>query len=474
LAERPPAAPRLSPPTGLSPLERVFRVFTDIRPGEGRTALLMFANVLLILCAYYFIKPLREGWLAVSNVGDLSKMEIKAYSSFGQALALIAVTAGYGRLVGRWPRAVLINRATLFCMSNMVVFWFLQPQFFIEYLPGTGICFYLWVGIFGVFVVAQFWAFAADLYSEERGRRLLPLIAIGATSGAVVGSWLAERIVSVHWIGAKNLLLAALVPLAASIVLTGRADRAERHAGPVPVPGPQLPVPDARRRGSLGLVLGSGFLLAVAAVTMLTNWVNTNGENLLFRVVQDVLAQDVHSRGIQDPEAVLLFVRDGTTVFYGSFFFWVNLTALLLQSLVASRLLKYGGFGAIFLLLPGIALVSYSAMALVPLLWVIKPMKVAENATDYSINNTARHVLWLPMAAEVTYKAKPTIDTLFARAGDGLAAATVLVGTRMISLSLQSFFMVNVSLVGVWLLTSVWVVRQHGRLAREEDVRAAA
>ena len=44
-------------------LDRSLRVFTDMRAGEGATALLMFANVFLILCAYYFIKPLREGLL---------------------------------------------------------------------------------------------------------------------------------------------------------------------------------------------------------------------------------------------------------------------------------------------------------------------------------------------------------------------------------------------------------------------------
>ena len=48
-----------------SPLERGLRLFTDVRAGEGVTALVMFANVFLILCAYYFVKPLRDGWIAI-------------------------------------------------------------------------------------------------------------------------------------------------------------------------------------------------------------------------------------------------------------------------------------------------------------------------------------------------------------------------------------------------------------------------
>jgi hypothetical protein len=72
----------------LTRLERFLRLFTDVRPGEGATALLMFVNVFLILCAYYFIKPLRDGWIAISDVSGLSKMEVKAYTSFGQSLLI--------------------------------------------------------------------------------------------------------------------------------------------------------------------------------------------------------------------------------------------------------------------------------------------------------------------------------------------------------------------------------------------------
>jgi len=453
----------------LSPLERGLRIFTDIRAGEGRVAVMMFANVLLILCAYYFVKPLREGWLAVSDIEGLTKMELKAYSSFGQSLLLVFVVSVYGKMVARMPRGVMITRATLFCMSNLVIFWLLQPGFFLAHLPGAGIAFYLWVGMFGVFVVAQFWAFAANLYDDEQGKRLLPLIAIGATSGGVVGSWLADTLVSSGWLGSQHLLVAALVPLAASIALTRACDRQVRR-GPTAPPGPQLPEPP--RSGAVSLVFSSRLLLAIALVTMILNWVNTNGENILFRVVQETLEEQVLLEGIAS-EATLSFVRDGTTVFYGNFFFWVNVVALFLQSIVASRLLKYGGFGAIFLLLPVIALASYSAMALIPILMMIKLMKIAENATDYSLNNTARHVLWLPFPSDVTFKAKPTVDTLFVRAGDGLAALTVMLGVHVLNLSVSSFAGINVALIGAWLLMGIWIVREHRKLT-EGDERASS
>ncbi len=452
----------------LSRVERGLRVFTDVRPGEGRTALLMFTNVFLILCAYYFIKPLREGWLSVSGVAGLSKLELRAYTAFGQSLLLVPVVAGYGRLVGRWPRAVLVERATLFCMANMLVFWALQPGFLASHVPYIGIAFYLWVGMFAVFVVAQFWAFAADLYTEERGNRLLPMIAIGATAGAAVGSLLLEKLVSSGAVPTHQVLLMALVPLAASIWLTRRADVAE---GGVALPTRALVAggsAPADRRGALRLVFGSRYLLAIGLIMLITNWVKTNGENQLYEVVQQTLQRQVEAQGLAG-DAIKAFVKESTTAFYGGFYFWVNAIALALQALVASRVLKYGGFGVLFLLLPVIALLSYSTMVLLPLLAVVRTTQAAVNATDYSINNTARHVLWLPMSQSVTFKGKPTVDSLFVRAGDGMAAVTVLLGVQLLSASIRTYLTLNVALTLLWLVAAAWVAREHGRILASTD-----
>lgn len=206
----------------LTRTERILQVFTKVEPGEGHTALLMFANVFLILCAYYFIKPLREGWLAVSDISGLSKMEIKAYSSFAQSIFLLFIVGYYGRLAAQWSRITLITRTSLFCIANMVIFWFFQPGVFVEKLPLSGIVFYLWVGMFGVFIVAQFWTLCADIYTDERGKRLLPLIAIGGTSGAAVGSWLVNMFVSREIIHTESLLLVATIPLFGSVILSRR------------------------------------------------------------------------------------------------------------------------------------------------------------------------------------------------------------------------------------------------------------
>lgn len=458
-----PSEDRGVPPRA-SVLDRALRLFTEVHAGEGLTAVVLFANVFLILCAYYFVKPLRDGWIAASAIEGFSSVEVKAYTSFAQSVVLIGAVAVYARLVARWPRRELITRTTLFCMSNLLLFWTLREG----HVAGAAIVFYVWVGIFGLFVVSQFWAFAADLYTDERGKRLLPMIAIGATAGAVAGSFVAEKIVQSGALDSGALLLAANIPLLAAIALTTVADMRGPTGEGAQRPGPRLPaaVPaeDGRQSDVLSLVLGSRYLVAVAVVTLLTHWVSTNGDNLLFRTIQEALTSELAARGVSDPQAARVFVREGTTAFYGSFFFWVNVCALLLQAFAASRLLKYGGFGLILLLLPTITLVSQSAMAFVPLLLVVRAMKTAESSTTYSINNTAQQVLWLPTTAEMKYKAKPAIETFIVRVGDGLAAVTVLVGVRLYALATRSLFLFNLSLAAMWLIIGVFVVREHRRL----------
>jgi len=461
-------------------------MFTDIRAGEGLTGLILFANVFLILCAYYFIKPLRDSWIAVSNIEGLTSMEVKAYSSFGQSLLLAGIASLFARLSTRMPRHTLITRSTLFSMSNLVVFWSLQPGYFLDNLPYAGVVFYLWVGMFGVFIVAQFWTMAADLYAGERGRRLLPMIAIGATAGAASGSYLTSALKEVFDSG--NLLLLACVPLGLSILLTRMADArgpvgdraAASLAGAARNDEPPTPGADAKlrvatdRTGAVRYIFRHRYLVCVALVVLLSNWVNTNGENLLFRVIQDGLAQQAAAQGITSEGATIQFVRTHTTLFYADFFFWVNVVALFSQAFLASRLLRYGGFGAIMLMLPSIALISYSTMALFPVLAVVRLLKIAENSADYSINNTARQVLWLPTSSEMKFRAKPAIDSLFVRLGDGLAALTVLVGVHYLDLSTTSLFAVNVTLVVTWLALSVMVVRAYRQMDAPGSATAAA
>src|SRR6185295_3283702 len=58
-----------------------------------------------------------------------------------------------------------------------------------------GVAFFIWVGIYNLMVVAQFWSFANDVYSVEQGKRLFAIVAVGASLGAIAGSAVAKPLI---------------------------------------------------------------------------------------------------------------------------------------------------------------------------------------------------------------------------------------------------------------------------------------
>jgi AAA family ATP:ADP antiporter len=106
---------------------------------------------------------------------------------------------------------------------------------------------------------------------------------------------------------------------------------------------------------------------------------------------------------------------------------------------------------------------------------LIRWAKTAENATDYSVMNTGRQMLWLPTRREEKYKAKQAIDTFFVRFGDVLSAALVFVGTSWLALQAPGFAVLNLALIVAWVAVVMLALRRHRELsARAQADEAAA
>jgi AAA family ATP:ADP antiporter len=446
-----------------SPLERFLRLFANVEAREGVTSVILVLNIFLILMAYYFIKPVREGWLSVSVFRGLSQLEVKAYSAFGQSLLLLAILPLYAKLAALWTRRDLVLRVGAGFGVLLVVFWLLQPGLLWENVPYAGLFFYMYVGVFSVTLVAQFWSFASDLYGAERGRRLFPLVAIGASAGGAVGAWAGERLLALERVQAFDLILLALLPLGLALALAVWSDRRGTYGAPSAWTTTRWRQPAApSNAGAYQLILQHRYLMATALMVTVFSWVVASGDNILFGLVQESVQADLDAAGVTGEERSQR-VNAATTAFYGDLYFWINIVGLLLQAFIVSRILRYGGFMALMLATPLISFAAYLSMAVAPVIGIIKTMKVVENSSVYSVNNTARHMLWLPVTKEMLYQAKTAIDTLFFRLGDGLAALTVLVGTRVVRLDMTGFLLINLGLVVVWIALSIYLVRENRR-----------
>ncbi len=151
--------------------------------------------------------------------------------------------------------------------------------------------------------------------------------------------------------------------------------------------------------------------------------------------------------------------------FYSDFFFYVNVLGVILQLFAVSRILKYMGVRMALLILPLTALVGNLLVVALPVLAYLRWTKTFENATDYSLQNTVRNVLFLPCTREEKYNAKQAIDTFFVRTGDVFSALLVYAGIHAFQLSVQGFALANVVLIGLWIAVALAIGKLYQNLA---------
>jgi AAA family ATP:ADP antiporter len=421
-------------------VERLLSPIADVRRDEVASALLMSFTMFLILGAYYMLKTAREVFILAEGGA-----EVKSYSSAGQAILLLGLVPAYGAFASRVNRLQLVQWVTLFFVSNLLLF-----VFAVSAGLHIGIVYFLWVGIFNVMVIAQFWAFANDLYTQDQGKRLFPLIGVGSSLGAWVGSVRAGQIVEAF--GPQRLLIAGALILGICVALSRVVDRVTRRAA-----GGQAKRADekiAGGKGGFGMILSDRYLGLIALLVVFLNVVNTSGEYLFGRYVVES-ANATYGTGPDAQAARQQFI--GET--YSGLFSYVNLIGFLLQLFVVSRLFKFLGVGRSLFVHPIVALAGYVLMLRAPSLEAMRWLKIADNSIDYSLGNTTKQALWLPTSREAKYKAKQAVDSFCMRAGDVLQAGLVWFGERA-ALAVPGFAAVIILLTGGWLVTVVGLNRR--------------
>jgi AAA family ATP:ADP antiporter len=466
-----------------SPLERFLGLFTEVRAGEGPITLIMALNVFLLLTSYYLIKPVRDA-LILSSGGA----EAKSYLAAAMAFVLFFLVGAYAKLVNRNERTRLITLVTGAFIACLVVFWALSRM----NVPYLGYVFFVWVGIFSVMVVAQFWSYANDVYNNDSGKRLFPLVAFGGSFGAFAGSYVADWLL--QFISLYEMMLVAGAVLVLCVVLTNVISRKvwgkpvmearqrelsakakrEESAGPKP-------------KESLGfdMLFKYRYIGLIAVIVLLLNLVNTTGEYIMGSLVEgygEETAEQVIENAVSSGTTASIGDQDfgdpadeqtredieGNLIgrFYARFFLWVNLLGMFLQLFVVGRLIKFGGIKAGLLWLPIIALGTYTLIFFAPILRYARIGKMAENASDYSINKTTLQMLFLPTTHEIKYKAKQVTDSFMQRAGDVGSALLVFLGTAVFTFGTRGFAAVNLVIILVWFVVVIMIVREHKEIEK--------
>jgi len=418
-----------------------------IREEEATAAFLGALVFCSLLLAYYILRPVRDEMGVAGGVRSLPQLFLVTLS----VTALVTPVVGW--LVGRFNREVFLPIVYRFFSINLVLFFLVLT--FIEnesLLTHVGRVFFVWVSVFNLFAMSLFWAFMADGFGYRRSRRVFGIIAIGGTSGAIIGSSVATTLVGL--VGRNALLLVAVFFLEVAVGIILVLSRKFQRLQPEEKDVRTRPIPRQILSG-IKTTLKSPYLLAISAFLFFYSLSST----FLYFQKSAIVAE-------------AFITREARVAYFAKIDLWTNLLTVTGQLFVLGRLLKRWGTGPVLAILPIVTMAGFFLLGMRPTLMVLVVFQVIRTASNYALSKPARESLFTVVDTESRYKAKSFIDTFVYRGGDAIGAAGfgLLTGAGA-SVALISFAAVPLALV--WLVVALYLGRKQKALAKtklqEED-----
>jgi AAA family ATP:ADP antiporter len=251
--------------------------------------------------------------------------------------------------------------------------------------------------------------------------------------------------------------------LASAAVLAGAIGLSEWARGCVPAKSRSAQPGDEHRigreqdcagrwLGGFAVIGRSRYLVGIAALVVLLNWITSTGDYVLSHWLVDVARQEA-------PQAQAAFIGR----FMGDYWSTITLIGFLVQLLLVSRIIHLAGLARALMVTPIAFLAGYLLIGVVPVFALLQSVLVVHKSLDYSLLNTTRSALLLPTSRDEKYQAKTAIDTLFYRLGDLLSTLSVFIGLRLFEDARLQFVWLILVLSATMTLVAWLIGREYSR-----------
>jgi AAA family ATP:ADP antiporter len=423
-------------------LSRILSPIVQLRNGEATTALLMFLYSFLAMTSYNIIKPItRSEFIASLGVDNLP------YVQFGAGILIGFLMQGYTWLMRAVPRRQTIPVTQAAMAILLVVFWLLFTTIGQDWIA---VAFYIVGLILAVLLISQFWTLANDIYDPRQAKRIFGFIGGGSSLGGATGAGL--TVFLVENVGAKNMLLISAAIMTGCLVIVMFVMRRESTAG----------TSDATKTGeekttsgseAIGLLKSSRHLQVIAMVIAFA----AIGAAIIEQQLNMAAAE---AKGANNSDAIAAFLAQVTV--------YLSLIGFVIQVGLTSRIHRVLGIGFALLILP----MSLGTTAVIMLfnraLWAPGLARILDTSLRYTVDKTSREVLFLPLPAELKYRAKPFIDVTMDRFAKGMGALLILVLIKDwgFGLDWQQLSYASLTMVGLWVVTAIAARREYLRSFR--------
>ncbi len=417
-------------------MKRWLQRVLNIEPEDLGRGILLSACLFLVISCYVIGKVARDALF----LAHLQAVQLP-YADIASGILVGFVVSGYLRLGLRTSLQNLLIGSQLFFAANCAVFWMLAHYSRPAWLYPV---FYIWVGIFGVLAPTQVWTLANSLLTTREAKRVFGMVGSGAIVGWIFGGFVSK--VAVQRSGTESLLL-GMVPL---LVISAALIHVAWRTGQFRLPGSKGVLGESTVNGqkdvqsSLRLVFSSPYLRALATVICISSFVTT-----LTGWQFKAIAKD------------LFVAKDSLAIFFGNFYFYAGILALIFQLLLTTRFLRRFGIGTMLFVLPITVLLGSGTLLISGTLAAVVFLKGSDQVLRYSLDRSTVELLYLPLAHRVKLQAKWFIDTVIWRLGDGFAGVVVLIFATYLHIAPQQLSWVALVLIAAWLAAVLVGGRQY-------------
>lgn len=419
----------------------MIRLF-DVRPHEVAVVAWCWLDIYCVLSSYYVMRPIRDQAGVAGGVQNLQ------WLFTGTLVVMLLLNIPFAYLVQRLPRQRFVAITYHFFAVNVLLFGALFHAADATQTVWVGRAFFIWASVFNLFVVSMFWQLNVDVFSPEQGKRLFGLIAVGATLGAMSGSFITTSLA--RHVPPMGLLVIAAVLLEVAVFAAGRLSRLALVGEP----------PRVAREAEAPI--GGGVLSGITHVLRSPYLFNVGVFLLLFSITSTFLyfqQAAIVSGAFKD--------RAAQTEFFATVDLLVNCLTLAVQLFLTARIVLTLGVALTLGVLPALTIVGFGAIALLPTIMAVAGFQVIRRAADYAVARPARELLYTVASREDRYKAKSVIDTVIYRVGDQVGAWSVTL-LRAAGLGAPQVSVAAIPLAALWLINALWLGRRQERMAAGE------
>jgi AAA family ATP:ADP antiporter len=357
--------------------------FLDLREGELPVLAQAFATLFLVIAAHTTLETARDA-IFLTRLPP-AQLNIVYVALAGLTLATNAAAVALARRFGR--RNALICSLVVAAFATTLIYFVATTRY-----GALGL--YLFSGLVGAMLAPQFWLLASEVFTVAQGRRLFGAIASGGVVGGTIGAGTSALTVHVFPVTALLPLAAALFVVTALFLTTFEVDQ----------PSPQAP-PPAERSQPVVLMQENPFLWRIAGLVVIST---------AAVLVVDYLFKATAARHVDHARLADFFAR---------YYAGVNAISLVVQVLLAGRIIRrFGVIGAAGIM-PFFLLTGGAATVLGPgLLLLVLGLKTVDGGLRYSVHRVATELLYLPLPASARDKGKGLIDGVLGRFAQAITA----------------------------------------------------